>query len=463
MLRSGLRKLRAALLNREVSSADLVDEALTRIGEGEGPRAFTLVLADEAREEARRADALLAGGRGGDLPLLGIPISIKDLFDLKGRVTTAGSTVLSTEAPAERDAAIVARLRAAGAVIVGRTNMSEFAFSGLGLNPHYGTPRNPWDRETGRAPGGSSSGAAVSVTDGMCAAAIGTDTGGSVRIPSALCGLAGFKPTQATVPLAGAYPLSTTLDSIGPLARSIGDCSLLHDVLSGSPSPAVVLPETLRLAVPTNYFLDGLDAAVAADFEAALARLADAGHSVERIEVPGFDRLAEAGRIGSFPAIEAYAMQKERLSEKGDAVDQRVRRRIEAAAGLPADTLPRLREMRRSIMAEVAQTLRPFDAFIGPTVPMIAPGIAELASDDDHFVRINLLMLRNPSAVNFIDGCAASLPMHQPGAAPTGLSVAGLGGMDRKVLAVSCAIQGILRGGTAAGDCSNVVRGSHPS
>lgn len=446
MLRSGVQKLRASLASGEARSVDLVEEALVRIEDraGEGARAFTVVLAGRARAAAQSADATLAGGRGSDLPLLGIPISVKDLFDIEGRVTTAGSTVLKSDAAAARDATIVARLRAAGAIIIGATNMTEFAFSGLGLNPHYGTPRNPWDRSTGRIPGGSSSGAAVSVADGMCAAAIGTDTGGSVRIPSALCGLTGFKPTQATVPRDGTFPLSTTLDSIGPLAHCVDDCWVLYDVLSASRAASVNLPEKLRMAVPTNYFLDHLDAAVASDFETTLSRLSDAGHTIERLDVPGFDRIAEAGRIGTFPAIEAYGVLKDRIRLSGDAFDQRVRRRIEAAGNLPADALPRLHELRQQIIADVARVLRPYDAFIGPTVPIVAPMLAELECDDEAFVRANLLMLRNPTAINLIDGCAASLQMHARGAAPTGLSVAGLGGMDRKILAVSAMIERVL-------------------
>ncbi|MEW5422183.1 amidase [Amorphus sp. 3PC139-8] len=446
MLRTGLQALRGKLLSGELTSTDLLAEALAHITEsaGEGARTFTLVLGDDALAQARRADELYAAGLGEKFPLLGIPISVKDLFDLKARVTTAGSRVLASEAPAHRDAEVVARLRRAGAVIVGRTNMTELAFSGLGLNPHYGTPLNPWDRGTGRIPGGSSSGAAISVTDAMCVAAIGTDTGGSVRIPSALCGLVGFKPTQTTVPLDGTYPLSTALDSIGPLAWSVEDCGTLYDVLSDSRAPAPALPDRLRFAVPANYVLDGMDVAVSNDFEAALASLAEAGgHSIERIEVPAFDRIGEAGRIGTFPGLEAYAAQQDRLRRQGAAFDPQVRRRIEAAGTLPDDALDRLKAFRQDTIAEARATLGAYDAVLFPTVPTVAPPLADLA-DDATFARTNLAMLRNPTVINFIDGCAASLPMHASGAAPTGLSVAGLNGTDRKILAVSAIVEDLL-------------------
>jgi aspartyl-tRNA(Asn)/glutamyl-tRNA(Gln) amidotransferase subunit A len=447
VLGSGLENLRSALLNGEASSVDLVAEALGRIADhaGEGPRTFISVYGESALLQAKAADKVYAAGKAGALSLLGIPVSIKDLFDIEGEVTTAGSLVLGDAPPAREDAKIVARLRNAGAVIVGRTNMTELAFSGLGLNPHYGTPKNPWDRTTSRIPGGSSSGAAVSVSDRMCAVAIGTDTGGSVRIPAALCGLTGFKPTQASVPLQGTYPLSPTLDSIGPIGRTVSDCALLFDIL-GNTSHEYALPASLRLAVPVNYVTDGIDAAVDDAFEAAVARLERAGHVVERIEVPGFNRFADVARIGSFASIEAYAAQRALLRDKAALYDPRVRVRLEAGGCAPADALPRLHHLRAEITADIAETLAPYDAFLYPTVPIVAPAISDL-DRDEAYTRANLLMLRNPTVVNFVDGCAVSLPVHRDGEAPVGMSVAGLTGTDRRILAIARHVEQLVEAG----------------
>ena len=255
---------RAELAAGRISSRQLTEQALEAASaSSEAAATFVQVHAATARASADAIDALRAAAV--PLPALaGIPISIKDLFDEAGQVTRAGSGVLADAAPAAADGVVVQRLRAAGAVIVGRTNMTEFAYSGLGLNPHHGTPRNPWDRETGRIPGGSSSGAAISVTDGMAAAAIGSDTGGSVRIPSALCGLTGFKPTARRVSLEGVLPLSPTLDSIGPLAHTVSCCALLDAVLSGESrtlEPAGSLAGC-SLAIPRTLVFDGIDATV---------------------------------------------------------------------------------------------------------------------------------------------------------------------------------------------------------
>lgn len=287
-----LRDLLDGLDAGRVSSRDLTEACLARAKaeDGEGARVFTLIDDRAALAAADAADALRAAGIDGG-PLLGLPVSVKDLFDVNGQVTTAGSIVAADDPPASADALAVRRLRAAGAVIVGRTNMTEFAFSGVGLNPHYGTPRNPWDRATGRIPGGSSAGAAVSVTDGMAAAALGTDTGGSVRIPAGLCGLAGFKPTQARVPRDGAFPLSFAMDSIGPLAPTVSCCALLDAVLAGEvPEPLAPMPlKDLRVAVPQGIVLDDMDESVAARFETALHTLVRGGRPHRR---PGRGRPA---------------------------------------------------------------------------------------------------------------------------------------------------------------------------
>ncbi|MGB6114136.1 MAG: amidase family protein, partial [Comamonas sp.] len=282
------------LARHRCTSVQLTQTALERIGSGEGPVTFTHVFTDSALAEARASDLLRAAGIVRS-PMEGLPISIKDLFDVQGRVTHAGSRLLRDTVPAAQDAVVVARLRAAGAVIVGSTNMTEFAFSGIGINPHYGTPRNPWGRDgAGRIPGGSSSGAAISVTDGMALAAIGTDTGGSVRIPSALCGLTGLKPTARRIPTGGALPLSTTLDSIGPLAASVRCCALLDSILAGEPW-AEPVPTTLahiRLLAPGNLVRDNMGAAVADAWERTLARLERAGARITHAPLPPLDDLA---------------------------------------------------------------------------------------------------------------------------------------------------------------------------
>jgi aspartyl-tRNA(Asn)/glutamyl-tRNA(Gln) amidotransferase subunit A len=267
-----LAQLADDLTAGRTSSRDLIERALAAIEDpaGEGARTMLKVHATPARAAADASDRMRAMGIVLS-PVAGLPISAKDLFDLAGDVTTAGSVLLKDAPPAIEDAPTIARLRRAGAIIIGRTNMTEFAYSGLGLNPHYGTPRNPWDRATGRIPGGSSSGAAISVTDGMAAAAIGTDTGGSVRIPSALCGLTGFKPTARRIPRQGVYPLSHSLDSIGPLAPTVACCALLDAILSDKePTLPAPLPlDGLRLGVPQTLVMDDVEDYVAERFATA--------------------------------------------------------------------------------------------------------------------------------------------------------------------------------------------------
>ena len=301
-----LAELARRLVRAETTSEALIDRALANALDpgGEGSRTFVKLYEDGAREAAISADRLRARGVIPS-PLAGIPISIKDLFDVRGEPTTAGSKVLIDATPAQHDSTVIARLRAAGAIIVGRTNMTEFAFSGLGINPHYGTPRNPYDRSTGRIPGGSSSGAAVSVSDGMSEVGIGTDTGGSVRIPAALCGLVGFKPTARRISRDGVLPLSTTLDSIGPIARSVACCALVDAIMAGeSPDVPPALPIAgLRLGVVRDYVCDGLEDAIATTFERALAILSKAGAHIMEMPFPELARLPALNRSGGFAGV----------------------------------------------------------------------------------------------------------------------------------------------------------------
>ena len=444
-----LEQLAADLAAGTTTAQALTEAALARAeaAAGEGAAVFTHIGFERARAAARASDELRAAGMVRSL-LEGIPVSVKDLFDVAGEVTTAGSNVLRGAAPAARNAPAIDRLIAAGAVIVGRTNMSEFAFSGLGLNPHYGTPRNPWDRAGGgRIPGGSSSGAAVSVTDGMAAAAIGTDTGGSVRIPAALCGLAGFKPTQRRVPTVGALPLSTSLDSIGPLAASVRCCAITDAVLAGQPVPAPTARELAgaRLAVPETVVLDGMDATVAAGFERALSALSAAGARITRLAVPEFAQFAALHARGTLAAAEAWAWHRALLAARGAEYDPRVSSRIRGGEKMGAADYIDLVAARRRWIAQVEARVAGFDALVLPTVPIVAPRIADLQASDEAYFAANGLILRNPTLINFLDGCALSLPCHAPGTAPVGLMLAGPAMSDARILALGEAVEAALK------------------
>ena len=443
-----LLTLAAELASRKTTSQALVEDALTRIAapSGEGARVFTRTHRESALAEAKASDALRAYGIVPS-PLAGIPVSVKDLFDVAGDITRAGSKALADAAPAAADATVVRRLRQAGAIIVGRTNMVEFAFSGLGLNPHYGTPKNPWDRTTGRIPGGSSSGAAVSVSDGMAAMGLGTDTGGSIRIPAALCGLTGFKPTARRIPKDGTFPLSTSLDSVGPIARSVACCALVDSVLAGeAPQVPPALPlKGLRLGVVQDYVLEDLDAGVAAAFGKALTRLSAAGASVTEVRFPALLRLPQINRKGGLVVAEAYAIHRDLIARRQADYDPRVASRILRGADVSADYYIELLNERAAMIAESARLSAPYDALLMPTVAMVAPAIAPLEADDQLYGKTNMAILRNPAAVNFLDGCALSIPCHAPGEAPVGLMVVGQAGEDRSLLAVGLALEAALQ------------------
>jgi len=427
----------------------LLETALTRIAEpaGEGARAFIKIYAESARADADHADRLRRAGVVRSA-VDGLPVSVKDLFDVAGDVTRAGSKLLAGAGPAAADAPAVARLRAAGAVIVGRTNMVEFAFGTTGLNPHYGTPKNPWDRKTGRVPGGSSSGAAVAQADGMCVMALGSDTRGSIRQPAALCGIVGFKPTQQRVPRDGAFPLSFALDSIGPLANSVACCAAYDSILAAEPAQALARLEAkgLRFLVPRGSLIEDLDVEVARAFETSLGRLAAAGALISRIPVPAFERQAEYFRGGGLVGAEAYAIHL-RWSDRIAEYDPRIGKRINMAKDLSAADYVDLLRLRQSTIAEVASVLAPFDAFLMPTTPCIAPTIQEVDANDEDYFRWNMRILRNVGVVNFLDGCALTLPCQAARAAPVGLSVCGPALSDRRILAVARAVEEVLARG----------------
>jgi aspartyl-tRNA(Asn)/glutamyl-tRNA(Gln) amidotransferase subunit A len=442
-----LAELAGDLENGRTSARKIVDSCLERIADasGEGQRTFIHVDAEAAIEAAEAMDRLREI-KAAPSPFAGIPVSIKDLFDIRGQVTRAGSRALEDSAPAEADAEVVARLRGAGFVVIGRTNMTEFAYSGIGINPHFGTPKSVWRRDVGHVPGGSSSGAAVSVADRMAHGALGTDTGGSCRIPAAYNGIVGFKPTQRRVPLAGGVPLSSTLDSFGPLARTVACCAVLDAVLAGEPVvPLQPRPiRGMRLAVPTTVALDELEDDVARTFERALETLSRQGALIERIAVPEFLDVGVMNTKGGFAAAESYAWHRYLIASHGDVYDPRVHIRILRGEGISAADYIELLEARKSLIARAAARLAPYDALVMPTTANTPPRIADLA-DDKAFTKANLLALRNCTLINMIDGCAISLPCHREGEVPVGLMLASSGGADRRIFELAAGMEAAIR------------------
>jgi aspartyl-tRNA(Asn)/glutamyl-tRNA(Gln) amidotransferase subunit A len=441
--------------SRGGTSRRLVEQCLSRIDHpsGEGRRAFLKVDAAGALAAADYYDHLRANGAAPSR-FAGIPVSIKDLFDVAGEVTTAGSVVLRDTAPAVHDAPGVARLRAAGFIPIGRTNMTEFAFSGLGINPHYGTPLNPYDRAAARIPGGSSSGAAVSVTDGMAFGALGTDTGGSCRIPAALCGIVGFKPTAHRVPTAGAFPLSTSLDSVGPLAATVACCAVLDAVLAGEPAadlPAFPL-EGLRMAVPQTMVLDGVEPAVARAFDAALTALRKAGARIVDIPLRELAELAQINAKGGLAAAQSYAIHRALIAKAEKMYDPRVLTRLLRGQEQDAADYIDLVSARADFIRRLAAVTAPYDALAMPTVPVTAAPLTDLVADDA-YRQVNFLVLRNPSVANFLDRCSISIPCHRAGEAPVGLMLVGEHGADRRLLSIAAAIEEVVSPGfEQAGD-----------
>jgi aspartyl-tRNA(Asn)/glutamyl-tRNA(Gln) amidotransferase subunit A len=437
-----IQQLQADLQSGRTTSVRLVEQALAEIENHRkaGGAAFVHVDPQASLQAAQASDAARRAGYVPS-PIAGMPISIKDLFDVRGQVTTAGSRALASADPAKEDAVAVARLRAAGAVLIGRTNMSEFAFSGLGLNPHYGTPRAPFDEA--RVAGGSTSGGAVCVAKGMAVATLGTDTGGSIRIPSAFCGLVGFKPTAHRVSLQGGVPLSRTLDSAGPLANSVACCATLDRILSGESldaRPASL--KGLRLYVTRDFVFDGADPAVAAAFEEAQARLAARGALIVPFDFPELHELPAINGGGGFTAAEAWHWHRDLLEAKGDDYDPRVAMRIRRGEKQSAYDYIQLIDARARLISIAADRLRGADAWLMPTVATLPPRVEDLRQDDAFFAT-NAMVLRNPSVINFLDGCAVSLPAGQPG---IGLAVCGPRDTDARILQVAGAIEPALNG-----------------
>jgi aspartyl-tRNA(Asn)/glutamyl-tRNA(Gln) amidotransferase subunit A len=440
-----LSALQQQLVDGRLTARGLVEDCLRRIEDpqGQGRSVFLQVSAAAARAQADAVDRQRTAGVSLP-PFAGVPIAIKDLFDLRGEVTTAGSRVLRNASPAQHDAPAVALLRAAGFIVIGRTNMTEFAFSGLGLNPHYGTPLNVFDRATGRIPGGSSSGSAVAVADDMAAVSLGTDTGGSCRIPAALNGIVGLKPTAKRVSRAGAVPLSTTLDSVGPLAQTVECCALLDAVLTNTTVEAPQFPVAgMRLLVPTSVVFDDIDSHVAACFDRALDLLSRAGAAITRAPLSELARIPELNANGGFSAPEAYEWHRELLAKHESEYDPRVAVRILKGREHSAADYLRLGKERIELCDRVRKVTQNFDAVVMPTVPTIAPPLQSLAADREYF-RMNGLMLRNPALGNFLDRCAISIPMQQRGDAPAGLMLMGEHLDDRRLLAVARGVEAAL-------------------
>ncbi len=383
-------------------------------------------------------------------PLSGLPVSTKDLFAQQGQTSAAGSLVLAGAAPELADAPAVARLKAAGAGVMGRTHMVEFAFSGVGVNPHFGTPVNPLALAVDpvpRVPGGSSSGAAVSVASGAAFVGLGSDTGGSIRIPAALCGIVGFKPTARRVPTAGAVPLSSTLDTVCALTRSVRDAALVYEILSASRCIAGCAPlAAYRLAVPKTLMLNDMDTTVARAFERTLATLSRAGARIVEIDLPHISELGSIQAKGGFSAVEALAWQRQKglWPSQRERYDPRVAQRVALGEPMLAADYIALTHARADWIGRTQAALQGFDAVLSPTVPITAPTIASVAPGaerDAEFFRVNGLLLRNTSVVNLLDGCAISIPMHSAGQLPCGLMVWHGAMHDNAVLAVALQIE----------------------
>jgi aspartyl-tRNA(Asn)/glutamyl-tRNA(Gln) amidotransferase subunit A len=426
------------------SVRDKLEANLARIGDG--APVFTRLMAETARAEADAADRRREAGLELS-PIDGTIVSIKDLLDVKGETTWAGSSALKDAAPAAQDAPSVARLRRAGAVIVGKTNMSEFAFSGIGLNATFGTPGSAPD-ET-RIPGGSSSGAAVSVAEGTSELSVGTDTGGSCRIPAAFNGIAGMKPTHATVPAEGCFPLAPSLDSIGPLAKDVAGCARLLAVLADRPFALDdgISPGRVRLGVARGGFLAEAAPSVAKAYEAAIERVTRLGIAIEPVDVDALYK--EMFAIGPVPlvTVEAAAVHRELMASKADAYDRRVAARI--AIGVPCKATDYIiaMEKRRALIARLAAQLDGLDGFLAPTVPIEAPAIAALEADDEAFHTANRLVLRNPAFCNLFDLCSISLPMPLGDGLSGGLMLSAVAGRDLRLLQVAKLIEPAAAGG----------------
>ncbi|MBA5776705.1 glutamyl-tRNA amidotransferase [Stappia sp. F7233] len=414
--------------------------AIARV-ESMGDRAtgiFTEFDPQRILDDAARAETAVEGSSRA-LPLAGMLVSVKDLFDEAGYRTTAGSRLLADQPPAGADSDVVARMKAAGAVMFGRTAMSEFAYSGVGLNPHHGTPGNALDAS--RIPGGSTSGGALTVALGICDIALGTDTGGSVRIPAAANGIYGFKPSQSAVSRQGVHPLSQTLDSVGPLAGDLTTTIDAFEVMSGGRRPsAKSRREPLRLAKPRGALTNELDEPIADAFDDACENIAKHGHEIREIEL-GFlqDALFVNKIIVSVEAHAIYAGSLHRLEEVGDP---RVLKRIRFAETLSKTEIQDAYRLRADTVRRFGEVLTGFDGLLAPTLQILTPTIADTEADFD---RLNAAMLRNPSLINLADGCAITMPVGGGGGGQAhALMIAGSSGTDWRILDIAETLRPML-------------------
>jgi aspartyl-tRNA(Asn)/glutamyl-tRNA(Gln) amidotransferase subunit A len=438
-------QLNQRLAHGETSREALVAGVLEKATQSAAKSVFTKMYPEAALAAARAADAAQKAGVAQPA-LAGLPVSIKDLYGVAGETTMAGSVVCKGEPVQAQDAPVVARLRAAGSAIVGKTNMTEFAFSGIGINPHYGTPVNPTDQKIARVPGGSSSGAGVSVALGLSVAGLGSDTGGSIRIPAALCGIVGFKSTQKRVPLEGALELSRALDTVCAMTRSVQDCITVDAVLSGAMLPVRRRPIAgMRLAVPQTMVLDGLDNTVAQAFDRSLSILSEAGAQIIEIPMKEFADIPKVNAPGGLSPIEAYAVHHERLARAQAQFDQRVAARIMLGAAISAQQYIAILDKRRAWIASVERAIEGYDALMCPTVPTVAPELEKLIASDEAFFKANGQMLRNTFTINLLDGCSYSLPCHREGELAVGLMLSSVHGDDARLSAVALAVEDALR------------------
>jgi aspartyl-tRNA(Asn)/glutamyl-tRNA(Gln) amidotransferase subunit A len=440
-----IEQLNQRLARGEITREALVAGALEKANQPAAKSVFTKMYPEAALAAARAADAAHKAGIAQPA-LAGLPVSIKDLYGVAGETTMAGSVVCKGEPAQTQDAPVVARLRAAGSAIVGKTNMTEFAFSGIGINPHYGTPVNPTDQTIARVPGGSSSGAGVSVALGLSVAGLGSDTGGSIRIPAALCGIVGFKSTQKRVPLEGALELSRALDTVCAMTRSVQDCITVDAVLSGAMLPVHRRPIAgMRLAVPQTMVLDGLDNTVAQAFDRSLSILSEAGAQIIEIPMTEFADIPKVNAPGGLSPIEAYAVHHERLARAQSQFDQRVAARVMMGAAISAQQYIAILDKRRAWIASVERAIEGYDALMCPTVPTVAPELEKLIASDEAFFKANGQMLRNTFTINLLDGCSYSLPCHREGELAVGLMLSSVHGDDARLSAVALAVEDALR------------------
>lgn len=444
---TNIRKIQSLMDNKKLSSLELTQYVLENIKntQGEGSKSFTKVYEEQAIASAKASDMLRHVGLKRSL-IEGIPISIKDLFDYKGDITKSGSIALNNAKPAQKTALIIQRLIDSGAIIIGRTNMTEFAFSGLGLNPHYGTPASPWNRANRHIAGGSSCGAAVSVSDNMAIAAIGSDTGGSIRIPAAFCKLTGFKPSAYRIPAIGSMPLSHNLDSFGPIAKSVDCCHILDTILAGEYQQTLrkLNISSLRLLVPTNYVWNDADKEVIEVFYKKLDILKSLGIQIDIKTIPELEEISHITRLGGFVCADAWFYHQSLIGEKGEYYDPRVKSRIIYGKMQSAADYIELLNARKDWINRMQLVLEPYDALIMPTVPILPPTIKLLEEDEDSYIKYNRLVLRNPTIINYLDGCAFSLPCQNGENLPIGFMLASTNGQDSHLFNIAYTIEEFL-------------------